>query len=175
MKSGEGQILGLWIRAIGFIAEMRLQFGITSIWFCVFLLPKNKRVSIPSTCFLGRMIRCLWTEHLEYVDKKCNAGLPWWLRRHRFDPWSGKILHAMGKQPVCHNYSLCSRAQELQLVSPRAATTEVCTPESLCSPAREACAPKLESSPHWLQLEKGLQTNADPAQLKHKQINKHKH
>ena len=114
-----------------FIAETRLQFGITSIWFIVFLPPKSKRASIPSTCFVGRMIQCLWTEHLEYVVKKFSVGLPWWLsgkelacqyRRHGFDPWSGKILCAMGKlSPCATNYSLCSRAQELQLLSPRMA------------------------------------------------------
>ena len=143
MESWEGQILGLRIRAVAFIAETRLQFGITSIWFIVFLLPESKRASIPSTCFLGRMIQCLWTEHLEYVVKKFNVGLPWWLsskelacqcRRHGFDPWSGKILCAVGKlSPRATNYSLCSRAQELQLLK---------------SAHRRACAPQQEKPGH---------------------------
>ena len=168
MKSWEGQILGLRIRA-----EMRLQSGITSIWFIVFLLPKSKRASIPSTCFLGRMIRCLWTERLEYVVKKFNAGLPRWLsgkelacqcRRRGFDPWSGKILCAMGKLRLCaKNYSLCTRAQ---LCKYWAHVLQL-----LKSAHPRACALQQEKPahrPHGLQLEKSLQSNEDPAQLKNK-------
>ena len=44
-------------------------------------------------------------------------------------------------KPMHHNY----RAWELQLLSPRAATTEACAPWSLCSTTREASAMR---SPH---------------------------
>ena len=45
-----------------------------------------------------------------YFKKQPNIGLPWWLsdkesacqcRRHRFDPWSGKIPHAMEQLSPC--------------------------------------------------------------------------
>ena len=57
--------------------------------------------------------------------RKITLGLPWWYsglepasqcRRHRFDPWSGKIPHVSEQlSPV------------LRLPSPRAATPEACT------------------------------------------------
>ena len=60
-------------------------------------------------------------------------GLTWWLsgkesacqcRRHRFDPWSGKIPRASEQLSPCTTLlSLCSRLREPQL-SPRAAATE---------------------------------------------------
>ena len=68
-----------------------------------------------------------------------ETGLPRWLsgkeiacqsRRHRFDPWSRKI-------PCTTTMSLCLRAQELQLVSPRAATTEACAHPGVCALQRE--------------------------------------
>ena len=52
--------------------------------------------------------------------KEKQPGLPWWLsgketacqcRRQRSGPWSRKIPHPMEQQ------SLCSRAQELQLLN----------------------------------------------------------
>ena len=70
----------------------------------------------------------------------------------------GPTCHGATKS-VLHNYwSLCSRAQELQLRSPHATAPGVCTPWSPCSAPekplqREAQVPQLESSPHSWQLE----------------------
>ena len=45
-----------------------------------------------------------------YINAKNSLGLPWWLsdkesacqcRRHRFDPWSGKIPHASEQLTPC--------------------------------------------------------------------------
>ena len=55
--------------------------------------------------------------------------------------------------------SLCFRAHELHLLSPRATATEACLPRA-CAPQQEkplqseARTPQLKSSPHALQLEK---------------------
>ena len=57
-------------------------------------------------------------------------------RRHRFNPWSGRIPHV---------------AEQL---SPCNATISLCPRACLCSTTREACALQLESNPHWPQLEK---------------------
>ena len=67
--------------------------------------------------------------------------------------------------------SLCSTAQELQLLRPRAPTTEACAPgargpqqEQL--PQGEACILQLEWSPWLPRLEKSSRSNEDPAQPK---------
>ena len=70
--------------------------------------------------------------------KSFEPWLPWCLsakgsvcqcRRHGFNPWSRKIPHAMEQRSPCPQLlSLCSRAQELQLLSPRATTTEARVP-----------------------------------------------
>ena len=61
---------------------------------------------------------------------------------HRFDPWSGKIPHATKHL----------KARELQLLSPRASTTEAYVPQSLCFAMGEATALLLltasRESPH---------------------------
>ena len=59
--------------------------------------------------------------------QKSIVGLPWWLsgkesvcqcRRHEFGPWL-KIPRAVGPLSLCATLlNLCSRAQELQLLSP---------------------------------------------------------
>ena len=61
--------------------------------------------------------------------KKKKTGLPWCLsgkesvcqcRRHGFDPWYGKIPHAVKQlSPWATTMSLCSRARELQLLKPK--------------------------------------------------------
>ena len=61
-------------------------------------------------------------------------------------------------QPIRHNSWMCSSAQEPQLLSPYATTTEALMPQSLCCtteelPQREAPAPQPESRPCLLQLE----------------------
>ena len=58
-------------------------------------------------------------------------------RRHRFDPWLGKIPHATEQLGPCAITSLYSRAQEPQLLSQGATTIEACIPESLCSATGE--------------------------------------
>ena len=72
--------------------------------------------------------------------------------------------------------SWCSRAWELQLLSPHAKTTEAHVPWSPRSATRKAstaraCTLQLQSSPHSPQLEKSPPSNKDPAQPKiNKQI-----
>ena len=66
------------------------------------------------------------------------ARLPWWLsgkeytcqcRRHRFDPWSGKIPHAaFSHRPQL--LSLCSRAQEPQLLKLESPEPMLCNKRS---------------------------------------------
>ena len=81
-------------------------------------------------------------------------------RRHRFNPWSGKI------PPLVEQLSLCATATEpvssracgLQLWSPCSATTEAHTPGVRVL--------QLQSSPHLLQLGKSQSSNEDPAQPK---------
>ena len=61
-------------------------------------------------------------------------------RRHGFDSWSRKIPRAT--EQLIHGSqlpSLCSRARELQLLSPHTTTTEALAPQSLCS-TRETTA-----------------------------------
>ena len=60
-------------------------------------------------------------------------------RRYGFDPWSRKILHAVEQLSLCTRIiEPCSRAWELKLLSPQAATIEDCVPWSQCSRTREA-------------------------------------
>ena len=69
----------------------------------------------------------------------------------RFNLWSRKISCAAGQ------LSLCSRAQELQLLSPHATITKACMLRAHASQEKplqwKAHAPQLESSPCSLQLE----------------------
>ena len=52
-------------------------------------------------------------------------------RRQEFDSWSGKIPHVMGQlNPCATTMSLCSRAQELQLVSSRITNVEAHVPRA---------------------------------------------
>ena len=95
-----------------------------------------------------------WKLETPDLDKNVSSGLPWWLsgkefacqcKRHRFNPWSGKIPHALGQ--LSHTpqlWSLCSRAREPQLLSPEPCALEpvLCnkrsaTMRSLCTATRE--------------------------------------
>ena len=89
-----------------------------------------------------------------------RRGLPWWLngkepacqcRRQGFNPWSGKIAHAAEQLSPCTTTTEpVSRAQELQLLSPRAATAETHEP-SACAQQQEKplqWETQPESSPH---------------------------
>ena len=135
---------------------------------------------------IGHFLRLLG-EHkvtLKYNSVKA-LGFPWCLsgkesacqyRRHRFDLWSRRILHAT-EQLSCATelLSLRSRAWELQLLNPCAAPTEACEPRA-CAPLQEK--PKQEkpaatgrpsttiNSPCSLKLEKGCHSNEDLEQSK---------
>ena len=83
----------------------------------------------------------------KYIFLK-HEGLPWWLsgkestcqhRKHGFDPSPGKIPHAMEQLSPCTT-TVCSRAQELQLQSPRAAATEAVCPRA-CALQQEKIPP----------------------------------
>ena len=89
-------------------------------------------------------------------DIKTITELPWWLsgkesacqsRRHRFDPWSGKIPHTVEQLgPRATLLSLCSRAREprrLELARPGA-----CTQQREKPPMRSLLTPTWE----WLLL-----------------------
>ena len=76
--------------------------------------------------------------YLIFLNRK--RGLPWWssgcestcqCRKHRFDPWSRKILHATGQLDLCPQLpSQWSRAPDTQLLSSTAATTEARVPKA---------------------------------------------
>ena len=59
-------------------------------------------------------------------------------RKHGFYPWSREISHAVEQLSPCSIttesvlQSLCSRARELQLMSPRATATEAWAPQTPC-------------------------------------------
>ena len=96
---------------------------------------KQEMISAPSwasLCFSGK-------------ESSCQR------RRHGFDPWSGKIPHAVEQQtePVCHNYWACA---------PEPSTREATTMRNFRT-ARK-------SSLHSLQLERSLRSSEDPAQPK---------
>ena len=99
--------------------------------------------------------------------KSSPEGIPRWpsgkestcqCRRHRFDPWSGKIPHAAGHLSLCTTTteSMHPRAHALQQEKP---------------PQWEAQALRLESSPHSPQLQKNPGSNKDSAQTKIKKWN----
>ena len=104
------------------------------------------------------------------------CGCPWWLsgkepssqcRRHVFNPWSGKILHATEQlRLVPQLLRMCSRAQELQLLSPSAAATEAHSPPSPCSATRGATTTRphtaTRAQPLLDTLERSPNTAAEP-------------
>ena len=94
--------------------------------------PKQQRKCghFPVLCtfpdFLAWINLWIWAKRISRIF----MGLPWWLsgeestcqcRRHRFDPWSGKIPHAK-QQP-----NSCTTTSEPMLWSPCAATAEAHT------------------------------------------------
>ena len=69
-----------------------------------------------------------------------RRGLPWWdsgqCRRHRFDPWSGKIPHAAEQLRLCHNYwARTLGPTSCNDWSPRALEPHTTTTEPTCSRA----------------------------------------
>ena len=113
----------------------------------------------------------------EGYEKKISAGVgrfPWWLggkesscqyRRHKFNPWSGKIPHAAGQlSPCAIDYWACA-------LDPQTATTEALTLEPVQQekPAQwEACALQRGVASACLQLKKisflSAHRNEEPAQ-----------
>ena len=110
-----------------------------------------------------------------------HARLPWLLtnkestcqyRRHEFDPWSGKIPHVTEQLSPCAMTTnpLCAlEPQSLNYWSPH--ILEPTLHNKRKPPQWEACAPRLESSPHLLQLEKACAQHQRPSAAKNKQIN----
>ena len=99
---------------------------------------------------------------ISFVSKICPPGLPWWLRvkesacqcrRHRFNPWSGKIPHATEQ--------LSPRATAIarNYWSPCALEPALLQQEK--PPKWEACTPQLESRPSSPQLRKSQRGNDD--------------
>ena len=87
------------------------------------------------------------------VKKKKKKNLP---GNAETRVWCGfwKIPQAMEQLRLCSTTpEPVLRAQEPQLLSPCAATTEACAPQRAKPPQWEACKSQLESSPHSPQLE----------------------
>ena len=122
---------------------------------------------------------CLtWLIIREMQMKTTMRELPWWLsgkdslcqcRRHGFNPWSGRIPHALDQ------LNLCTTTTEPVLLCLRAATTELMhhnykSPRSPCSATREPTIMRSQcismKSGHCLQLEKGPYSNEDPTEWK---------
>ena len=119
---------------------------------------------LPSACMncLESESRLANTSTNFFLIKKFGGWIPQWFsgkesachcRKHRFDPWSRKIPHAVEQLHVPQLLSLCPRA---------------CAPRQEQPPQWEAHARQLESSPHSSQLEKSLSSNEDPAHSKTK-------
>ena len=87
-------------------------------------------------------------------------------------PGSGRSHHAPEQLDHAPQLlSLCSRAWEPHLLSPRVAAREACTPGAQAPQGEkplqwEARTPQLESNPHTTWSEKSLSGNEDPAQPK---------
>ena len=106
------------------------------------------------------------------IKEKKKERLPWWAsgkqsacqgRRHRFNPLSRKVPHAVEKP------SLSATTTEPVLWSPGATAAEARAPESLRSAIREAAARRStrtvpKSSPPSRQLEKSPHSDEDSAQ-----------
>ena len=140
---------------------------------------RKKKKLISLLCNPLNLRKMTGTKLIFHVFDWHSVGLPWWLSckestcqcsRQEFTSWSWKIPRAV--EQLSHNYRAHAYgARELQLLSPRASTSEVCAPQSLCSATREAPTvrspcPQLESSPCSLQSKKSLSFSEDPAQLK---------
>ena len=100
--------------------------------------------------------------------KLAEPALAWWLsgkestcqfRRLGFDPWSRKIPRTVGQLNSCTTTESVLQSPGATNTEPPCAATEARESQSPCSATREAAvmrsrAPKLESSPRPLQLEK---------------------
>ena len=82
-----------------------------------------------------------------FVFKHINLGLPWWSMVMNLPANAGDVgsIPGLGRSWMLQSneacvpqlLNVCSRAQEPQLLSPCAAATEACTPESLRPTIRE--------------------------------------
>ena len=93
------------------------------------------------------------------VESTCQG------KRRGFDPWSGRIPHALGQ------LSLCATTPEPVPYSPGAAAMKSACPRAQAPwqekpPPWEAHALQLERSPRLPQLENSQSCNKDPAQPK---------
>ena len=91
------------------------------------------------------------------------------MKGHGFNPWSGKIPHAV------EQLSLCKTTTEPILQSPGAAASEaleprVCAQQQGKPPQQEAQGPQPEQTP-LTSTRETLSSNKDPAQLKTNVIN----
>ena len=102
--------------------------------------------------------------HFMYKIGSQRNGMPWfplWLKivknppansGRQFNPWCRKIPHATEQLSLCATIlSLCSRAQEPQLLKP--AHPRACNLKQEQKLQWEARTPQLESNPHSPQLE----------------------
>ena len=136
----------------------------------------RKWCHVPRLCLGHRK----WLINISFL-KDLLLGLPWWLsgkesayqcRGHGFNPWYGTIPHALEQLSSCTaTMSLCSRALELQLLSPHATTTEAGMPKHTLhkrshsdeNPTPLELIPRLESSSPFQQQEKNPCSNEHPA------------
>ena len=94
-------------------------------WLCYVFVSKDHTWSCCSDLCLsdqqGKRLLCMFKQRcnsLDFSHEQPRLGLPWWLsgkesfcqcRRHRCNPWSRKIPHAMGAtKPVPHTYWACA-------------------------------------------------------------------
>ena len=96
---------------------------------------------------------CVYTSHIEAYTNivQSQKGMKSWTSWATVDknspanagdtglsPGSGRFHMLWSNQTRVQLLDLCSRAHELQLLNPRATTTEACMPQSLCSAVGEA-------------------------------------
>ena len=102
----------------------------------------------------------------EKLILKFMCGLPWWLsgkesacqcRRHRFDPQSGKILHAMQQLSLCK--TIDPVLQSLGAVATEPVHPTASAPQREKPPKRDARVLKLERSSS--QLEKSPRSKGE--------------
>ena len=111
---------------------------------------KNVKMHMNNTTVVSRHFR----NHTVFLNVQQelnqNQGLPWWLsgkesdcqcRRHRFNPWSGKIPHAVGRLSPC---TTTAEDSALELV--------LCNKKS--HPNEKATRHNWRVAPHLLQLRK---------------------
>ena len=128
--------------------------------FCFALFKKKKEAlylylfSIPAVTNYQEVRD--FKKHEDFPGGTVDRNLPGNPGDHRFKPLSRKILHAMEQLSPCTTATEpgSSRALELQLLSPRASTTEAHIPRACALRQRkplqrEAYTPRLERRPPY--------------------------